>query len=45
MDAHLLSSLRKMCQNKRVLYVEDDDEVRTQTRKTPFNPSSSVQAS
>lgn len=33
MDSHLLSSLREMCRTKRVLYVEDDFDVRTQTRK------------
>ncbi|MDD4504804.1 MAG: response regulator [Sulfurospirillaceae bacterium] len=33
MDSHSLSSLREMCRTKRVLYVEDDFDVRTQTRK------------
>lgn len=33
MDSHSLSSLRDMCRTKRVLYVEDDFDVRTQTRK------------
>lgn len=33
MDSDSLSSLRKMCRAKRVLYVEDDGDVRTQTRK------------
>lgn len=33
MDSNTLSSLVEMCRTKRVLYVEDDSDVRTQTRK------------
>lgn len=33
MDSRMLSSLVEMCRTKRVLYVEDDVDVRTQTRK------------